>query len=74
MMRSQLVPKVAACAATQSAELLYTTEVCQVEVLAGIEILPDRRRRVPWRGLARCLKTTSRGASPLRYGNRRSLC
>ena len=45
MMRSQLVPEVAAWVATQAEELLYTTAVCQAEVLAGIEILPDGRRR-----------------------------
>jgi predicted nucleic acid-binding protein len=45
MMRSQLVPEVAGWVAEQPEELLYTTAVCQAEVLAGIEILPDGRRR-----------------------------
>lgn len=45
MMCSPLAPEVAAWVAAQPEELLYTTAVCQAEVLAGIEILPDRRRR-----------------------------
>jgi toxin FitB len=45
MMRGPLVPEVAAWIAAQPEELLYTTAVCQAEVLAGIEILPNGQRR-----------------------------
>ena len=45
MMGSRLVPEVAAWIAAEHEELLYTTAVCQAEVLAGIAILPDGQRR-----------------------------
>jgi len=45
MMRSRLVPEVAAWVTAQPEELLYTTAISQAEVLAGIEVLPDGRRR-----------------------------
>jgi predicted nucleic acid-binding protein len=55
MMRSPLVPEVAAWIAGQPEELLYTTAVCQAEVLAGIEILPDGRRRAALERAARAM-------------------
>jgi predicted nucleic acid-binding protein len=55
MMRSPLVPEVAAWVAAQPEELLYTTAVSQAEVLAGIEILPDGRRRVALEKAARAM-------------------
>jgi predicted nucleic acid-binding protein len=55
MMRGPLVPEVAAWVAAQPEELLYTTAVCQAEVLAGIEILPDGRRRAALEKAARAM-------------------
>ena len=45
IMGSQPVPEVAAWVSTQPEELLFTASVCQAEILAGIEILTDGRRR-----------------------------
>ena len=45
IMSSQPVPKVAAWVAAQPEETLFTATVCQAEILAGIAILPDGRRR-----------------------------
>jgi len=47
------VPEVAAWVAAQPEELLFTTAVCQAEILAGIATLPDGRRR-------RALETAAR--------------
>jgi predicted nucleic acid-binding protein len=55
MMRSPLVPEVAAWVAAQPEEVLYTTAVSQAEVLAGIEILPDGRRRAALERAARAM-------------------
>jgi len=45
IMGSRPVPEVAAWVAAQAEELLFTASVCQAEILAGIEILPDGHRR-----------------------------
>jgi predicted nucleic acid-binding protein len=45
IMGSRPVPAVAAWVAAQPEELLFTAAVCQAEVLAGIAVLPDGRRR-----------------------------
>lgn len=55
MMRSRPEPEVAAWIAEQPEELLYTTAVCQAEILAGIEILPDGRRRTALEKAARAM-------------------
>jgi predicted nucleic acid-binding protein len=39
------VPEVAAWIAGQPDELLFTATICQAEILSGIAILPDGRRR-----------------------------
>ena len=44
VMGSQPVPEVAAWLAAQPEEQLFTTTVCQAEILAGIEIMPEGRR------------------------------
>lgn len=54
-MGSQPVPEVAAWVAGQPEELLYTTAVCQAEVLAGIAILPDGRRRRGLEAMAKAI-------------------
>jgi predicted nucleic acid-binding protein len=45
IMGSQPVPEVATWVAAQPEERLFTTSVCQAEILAGVEILPEGRRR-----------------------------
>jgi predicted nucleic acid-binding protein len=45
IMDSRPVPEVVAWVAAQREELLFTVAVCQAEILGGIEILPDGRRR-----------------------------
>ncbi len=55
MMRSAPVPKVVAWIAPVSDAQLYSTTVCQAEVLAGIEILPDGRRRAALEKAARAM-------------------
>ncbi len=45
VMASQPVPEVAAWVAAQAEERLFTTSVCQAEILAAIHILPEGRRR-----------------------------
>jgi toxin FitB len=45
VMGSQPVPEVAAWVAVQPEERLFTTTVCQAEILAGVEIMPEGRRR-----------------------------
>lgn len=45
MMGSKLVPELTAWIAGQPEEALFTAAVCQAEILAGIEVLPDGRRR-----------------------------
>jgi toxin FitB len=53
VMGSQPVPEVAAWVAAQPEERLFTTTVCQAEILAGVEIMPEGRRR---RGLEAAAK------------------
>jgi len=45
MMGARPEPQVAAWVAEQAAESLFTTTVCQAEILSGIAILPAGRRR-----------------------------
>jgi predicted nucleic acid-binding protein len=45
IMGSQPVSEVAAWVAAQPEEQLFTTSICQAEILAGIAILPEGRRR-----------------------------
>ena len=45
VMGSQPVPEVAAWLAAQPEAQLFTTTVCQAEILAGVEILSEGRRR-----------------------------
>jgi predicted nucleic acid-binding protein len=53
VMASQPVPEVAAWIAARPEEQLFTTTVCQAEILAGVEIMPEGRRR---RGLVAAAK------------------
>jgi predicted nucleic acid-binding protein len=53
VMGSQPAPEVAAWIAAQPEERLFTTAVCEAEILAGVEIMPEGRRR---RGLEAAAK------------------
>lgn len=53
VMGSQPIPEVAAWVAAQPEERLFTTTVCQAEILAGVGIMPEGRRR---RGLEAAAK------------------
>jgi len=53
VMGSQPVREVAAWVAAQPEERLFTTTVCQAEILAGVEIMPEGRGR---RGLEAAAK------------------
>jgi hypothetical protein len=55
VMGSQPVREVAAWIAAQPEELLYTTAVCQAEILAGVEILPEGRRRRGLEAMAKAI-------------------
>jgi toxin FitB len=44
-MAAQPAPAVAAWIAGQPPELLFTASICQAEILSGIAILPESRRR-----------------------------
>jgi len=44
-MASDPAPAVAAWIAGQTPELLFTTSICQAEILSGIAVLPQGRRR-----------------------------
>jgi hypothetical protein len=55
VMGSQPVPEAAAWVAGQPEELLYTTAVCQAEVLAGIKILPEGHRRRGLEAMAKAI-------------------
>jgi predicted nucleic acid-binding protein len=48
-------PAVAAWMAAQPPELLFTAAVCQAEILAGIAILPEGRRRTGLEAAARAM-------------------
>jgi predicted nucleic acid-binding protein len=45
MMRPQLVQEVALWIVAQPPERLYTTSLCQAEILSGLAIMPEGRRR-----------------------------
>jgi len=59
---SQPVPEVAAWVAAQPEERLFTTTVCQAEILAGVEIMPEGRRR---RGLGRPRYVVNNAKTPV---------
>jgi predicted nucleic acid-binding protein len=57
MMRPQPVAEVAAWIARQPAELLFTAAVCQAEILSGLAIMPQGRRRFDLEAAARAMFT-----------------
>src|ERR1700750_1185673 len=55
MMHTAPAPAVAAWVSGQATELLFTAAPCQAEILAGIAILPDGRRRAELETAARAM-------------------
>ena len=55
VMASRPAPAVAAWIAAQPPDLLFTTAVCQAEILAGIAVLPPGRRREGLEAAARAM-------------------
>jgi toxin FitB len=55
MMRLQSEPVVAAWISAQPAELLFTTSLSQAEVLSGLAIMPNGRRRSDLEAAARLM-------------------
>ena len=55
MMSAEPVRKVADWILDQPSEALFTAAVCQAEILSGIAILPDGRRRVDLEAAARAM-------------------
>lgn len=55
MMRVTPAPAVAAWVAAHPAEQLFTATPCQAEILAGIAVLPEGRRRIELETVARAM-------------------
>lgn len=55
MMRLRLEPEVANWIAAQPAELLFTTSLSQAEILSGLAVMPDGRRRLDLEAAARIM-------------------
>jgi predicted nucleic acid-binding protein len=54
-MSTRSVPEVAAWVSGQPIELLFTAAVCQAEILAGLAIMPEGRRRSDLEAAARAM-------------------
>jgi toxin FitB len=55
LMAPNPVPEVATFVAGQPAELLFTASICQAEILSGIAIMPEGRRRLALEAAARAM-------------------
>jgi toxin FitB len=55
MMAPTPAPEVVAFVSRQPAELLFTASICQAEILSGIAIMPEGRRRLDLEGAARAM-------------------
>jgi toxin FitB len=55
MMSTRFVPEVATWVSGQPAELLFTSAVSQAEILAGLAIMPEGRRRSDLEAAARAM-------------------
>ncbi len=55
MMAPNPAPQVAAFVSGQPAELLFTASICQAEILSGIAIMPEGRRRLGLEAAARAM-------------------
>jgi toxin FitB len=57
IMGSRPVPEVAAWIAGQPEDLLFTATICQAEILSGLAIMPEGRRRSALEAAARAIFT-----------------
>ncbi len=55
MMSAEPVPEVAMWVSGQLPELLFTAAVCQAEILSGLAIMPESRRRLDLEAAARAM-------------------
>jgi toxin FitB len=55
MMAAQPAPEVVAFVSGQPAEFLFTASICQAEILSGIAIMPEGRRRLGLEAAARAM-------------------
>jgi toxin FitB len=55
LMRMRPPPEIAAWVSAQPEDLVFTTAVCQAEILAGLAILPQGRRRSELEAAARAM-------------------
>ncbi len=55
MMRLQLEPRVAVWIASQPTDLLFTTSLSQAEILSGLAIMVEGRRRLDLQAAARAM-------------------
>src|SRR5260370_41348456 len=55
MMRFQMEPRVAVWIAAQPADLLFTTSLSQAEILSGLAIMVEGRRRLDLQAAARAM-------------------
>ena len=55
IMSARPSPEVAAWIAGQRADALFTTTICQAEILAGLAVMPESRRRVALETAARAI-------------------
>jgi hypothetical protein len=63
MMSARPSPELAAWIAGQPEDALFTTTICQAEILAGLAVMPEGRRRVALETAAQpCSQTISTGA------------
>jgi toxin FitB len=67
MMRLRPEPKVAAWIAAQPADLLFTTSLSQAEILSGLAIMTDGRRRLDLEAAARVMFVEDFGARVLPF-------
>ena len=55
IMGARPVPEVAAWIASQPEDFLFTATICQAEILSGVAIMPDGRRRLAMELAARAM-------------------
>jgi predicted nucleic acid-binding protein len=76
MMSTRAVPEVAAWIAGQSVDLLFTTSISQAEILSGLAIMPESRRRSDLEAAARAMfmEDFEGRVLPVRHGCGHRLC
>jgi toxin FitB len=67
MMGSRPTPEVAAWIAGQPENALYTTTICQAEILSGITVMPQGRRRLAVETAVRAIFTDDFGGRVLPF-------